>query len=162
VENAFDQIDVFEQQAEVGGVWNYTSNIAGRTPVPQTSPHCAPEPPIWPDGAAAPLFSNPMYDHLNTNIPKGLMQYSGRDFLPDSLLFPSRQDVQAYLVESSKDLRHLINFSTQVEDVRKSGDHWELTSRSTITKEERKHEYDAIVVANGKLDFFSFRLHRMI
>jgi len=152
-ENAFDQIDIFEQQSEVGGVWNYSPNIMGKTPVPQTTPHGPPELPIWTQGAEAPLFSNPMYHRLNTNIPKTLMQYSDQDFLPESLLFASRQDVQTYLIKYSQDVRHLISFSTQVEVIRpvsKSGRHyWELASRSVITKKEREAEYDAVLVANG-------------
>jgi cation diffusion facilitator CzcD-associated flavoprotein CzcO len=152
-ERAFDHIQIFEQQSEVGGVWNYSSNIAGHIAVPQTSPHNPPELPIWPEGAPAPLFSNPMYDHLNTNIPKGLMNFSDQDFLPESLLFPSREDVQDYLVKYSRDVRQLIRFSTQVEDVRQTGGSekplWKLVSRSIITGEQEKHRFDAIVVATG-------------
>jgi len=152
-EDSFNQIDVFEQQSEVGGVWNYSPNIVGKTPVPQITPNGPPELPIWPNGADAPLFSNAMYHRLNTNIPKTLMQYSDQDFLPDSLLFPTRQDVQTYLVKYSQDVRHLVSFSTQVEDIRRvnngGADAWELSSRSVITKKEKKAEYDAILVANG-------------
>jgi cation diffusion facilitator CzcD-associated flavoprotein CzcO len=109
--------------------------------------------PVWPVGAAAPLFSNPMYDRLNTNIPKVLMQYSDQDFLPESLLFPTREDVQDYLIRYSQDLRHLIKFTTQIEDLSLSRgndeDIWSLTVRSTIGGKPTKNEYDAIVVANG-------------
>jgi len=152
-ENAFDKIDVFEQQSEVGGVWSYSPDIVGKTPVPQTTPNGPPELPIWPVGAEAPLFSNPMYDRLNTNIPKTLMQYSDQDFLPESLLFATRQDVQTYLIAYSQSVRHLISFATQVEDIRivsKNGkDAWEVVSRSVITKKEKSVGYDAIIVANG-------------
>lgn len=152
-ENAFDTIDVYEQQSEVGGVWNYTPNIAGRICVPQTTPDGPPEPPIWPKGAAAPLFSNPMYDHLNTNIPKGLMGFSDLKFPLDSLLFPTREDVQSYLIHYSLEIRHLIKFTAQVKNIRRISEsyrpQWELTSTSTITNEDEKRDYDAIVVANG-------------
>ncbi|KAE9364615.1 flavin dependent monooxygenase-like protein [Stipitochalara longipes BDJ] len=152
-ENAFDKIDVYEQQAEVGGVWNYNSNITNSTPIPQTSPNVPLDEPVWPPGAAAPLFPNPMYDRLITNIPKQLMQYSDQAFLSESLLFPSREDVQDYLIRYSQDVRHLIMFSTQVEDVSLSQDddqdRWHLTARSTTTSKLMKNEYDAVVVANG-------------
>jgi len=152
-ENAFDKIDIFEQQSEVGGVWFYTPDVVGQIPVPQTTPHVPPESPIWPEGAAAPLFSNAMYDHLNTNIPKHLMQFSDLDFPSESLLFPKREDVQNYLVQYSQDIRHIIKFSTQVEEISLTeGDsprHWELNSKFTITNETRKDQYDAIVVATG-------------
>jgi cation diffusion facilitator CzcD-associated flavoprotein CzcO len=152
-EKFFEKIDIYEQQSEVGGVWNYTPNRAERVPVPQTSPHVPSDNPTWPKGAAAPIFSNPMYDHLNTNIPKDLMSYSDLAFPSTSLLFPTRQDVQKYLIQYSQDIRHLIAFSTQVEDIRPSQnnghDNWELISRSTITQEEVHNQYDAVVIANG-------------
>lgn len=106
-EKAFERIDIFEQQSEVGGVWFYNSDVTGRISVPQTTPHGALEPPIWPKGAHAPLFSNPMYDNLNTNIPKGLMQFSDQDFPSQSLLFPTREDVQEYILKYSQDVRSL-------------------------------------------------------
>jgi cation diffusion facilitator CzcD-associated flavoprotein CzcO len=81
------------------------------------------------------------------------MQYSDQEFLSTSLLFPSREDVQDYLIKYAQDVRHLVRFSTQVEDVglsREDGnDRWDLTARSTITGRVTKNEYDALVVANG-------------
>jgi len=72
---------------------------------------------------------------------------------PDSLLFPTREDVQDYLIRYSRDVRKLITFSTQVEDVSfsvESGhDRWSITTKSTITEEKSQKEYDAVVVANG-------------
>lgn len=94
-----------------------------------------------------------MYEMLNTNIPKLLMQFSDKDFPGHSLLYPSRQDVQAYLVDYSQEIRHLISLSTQVENVtlsQESGqDLWTLTAKSTINGEISVKEYDAVVVANG-------------
>jgi len=93
-----------------------------------------------------------MYDHLNTNIPKGLMQYSDQDFLPESLLFPTREDVQDYLIRYAEDVRHLIKFSTQVEDISLADDGrdgWNLLVRSTITGKATNLEYDAVVIASG-------------
>ncbi|KAH9215946.1 flavin dependent monooxygenase-like protein [Leptodontidium sp. 2 PMI_412] len=152
-EKAFDIIDTYEQQAEVGGVWNYTPSLTERVPVPQTTPWAPPEKPSWPKGAPAPIFSNPMYEKLNTNIPKPLMKYSDQDFPADALLYPTRQDVQVYLVKYSQDIRYLISFSSQVEDVTLSEangqDLWTLIAKSTITGEQSTKQYDAIVVANG-------------
>lgn len=152
-EAAFDTIDVYEQQSEVGGVWNYAPNVVGQIPVPQTTPHGSPELPIWPKGAAVPLFSNAMYEHLNTNIPKGLMAFSDLKFPSESLVFPIREDVQSYLVDYAQEIRHLIKFSTQIVDIRQSLEgtpaQWEVTSMSTISNEEERKYYDAIVVANG-------------
>ncbi|RDW71483.1 hypothetical protein BP6252_08046 [Coleophoma cylindrospora] len=147
-ESVFSEIDVYEQQSEVGGVWNYTPNIAGKTRVPQTNPQVPLDEPIWPKGASVPLFSNPMYDHLNTNIPKDLMQFSDQPFLAESLLFPTREDVQDYLVRYSQDVRNLILFSTQVQNVRYE-DCWKVFSKSLGTNEARLKEYDAVIVASG-------------
>ena len=152
-EKCFEKIDIYEQQSEVGGVWNYTPNITESVSVPQTTPDAPPEKPAWPKSTAAPIFSNPMYDHLNTNIPKGLMSYSNFAFPSTSLLFPTRQDVQTYLIQYSQDVRHLIAFSTQVKDLQVSDRHgynrWDLIAKSTITQEEIRNQYDAVVVANG-------------
>jgi cation diffusion facilitator CzcD-associated flavoprotein CzcO len=152
-EKAFDTIDIYEQQSEVGGVWNYSPNISGKVAIPQTTPNGPPEPPIWPKKAPAPLFSNSMYDRLNTNIPKGLMGFSDPKFPSESLLFPIREDVQSYLVQYSQEIRQLIKFSTQVVKVLDTSatnrPNWELTSKSTITDISEVLDYDAIVVANG-------------
>ncbi|KAL2062621.1 hypothetical protein VTL71DRAFT_5693 [Oculimacula yallundae] len=152
-EKTFDRIDVYEQQAEVGGVWNYTPSLTERVPVPQTTPWAATEKPSWPEGAPAPIFSNPMYEKLNTNIPKPLMKFSDLDFPAEALLYPTRQDVQAYVVKYSQDVRHLISFSSQVEDIALSTvdgqDLWTLIAKSTITGRQSTKQYDAIVVANG-------------
>ena len=151
-EGAFDKIEIFEQQSEVGGVWNYSAAV-GHVSVPQTTPHELPEAPIWSENASAPIFPNPMYSDLNTNIPKGLMQFSDLDFPSGSLLFPTREDVHNYLIKYSQDVRHMISFATQVEDVRlvTEGSHerWKLFARSTITRELKETDHDAIIVANG-------------
>lgn len=148
-EKAFDHIDIFEQQSEVGGVWNYTSHITQPISVPQTTPDAPPDAPIWLDGAATPIFSNPMYANMHTNIPKRLMQFSDLDFPPGSLLFPSRMDVRDYLLKHAQDISHLITFSHQVEDVRLKDNKWEVRIISTTTKETRVAIYDAVIIANG-------------
>lgn len=152
-EKAFDTIDIFEQQAEIGGVWNYTPPIADHLPVPHTKPELLPDKPIWPKDGTAPIFSNPMYETLNTNIPKNLMNFSDLKFPSDSLLFPTRQDVQQYLLKYAKEIRHLIQFSTQIENIShatKDGkDQWNVHYSSCMTSEKKEGIYDALVVASG-------------
>ena len=137
----------------MGGVWNYTPFPSESLPIPQMSPDIPLDQPFLFKASSAPIFSNPMYERLNTNIPKGLMQYSDQDFLSESLLFPTREDVQNYIIRYSKDVRYLIKFCTQVEDlalVRKDDDdHWKITSRSTRGGLSVSSEYDAVVVASG-------------
>ncbi|KAI1197264.1 FAD/NAD(P)-binding domain-containing protein [Nemania serpens] len=199
------QIDIYEQQAEVGGVWNY--NAATSTQplrVPQTDAHAAPDPPIYPEeekdeyedyefdsddeastapgsGACSlplmsrtekrpPVFPNPMYDALHTNIPHTLMRYSDLGFTADGKgkgthegceIFPPRQVVQEYLAQYAREVRHMVRFSTQVTDVSlqtpssitpgqpRIREKWAVRSTSLLTDVPRVETYDALVVATG-------------
>ncbi|KAI0866049.1 FAD/NAD(P)-binding domain-containing protein [Xylaria cubensis] len=205
------QIDIYEQQAEVGGVWNYSALTSSRSlRVPQTDAHADPDPPIYPEepaeeekdeyedyvfdsdeeastapgsGACSlpavsrkekkpPIFPNPMYDDLYTNIPHTLMRYSDLGFTADGRgkgshesceIFPPRQVVQEYLLHYARDVRHLVRFSTQVADVslqtnasgESSGeqprirDKWTVRSTNLLTDISRTETYDAVVVASG-------------
>jgi len=150
-ENSFSTIDVFEQQSQVGGVWNYTANVTGSCSIPQTNPYVPVEVPLWPKDLKDPVFTSPMYDRLNTNIPKDLMRFSDLKFPPNSLLFPTRQCVQDYLIKYSHNVRHLISFSTQISSMHLNGDNesWHLTTLNVKTQEKQETDYDAVVVASG-------------
>ncbi|KAI0196498.1 hypothetical protein EV127DRAFT_330300 [Xylaria flabelliformis] len=177
------QIDIYEQQAEVGGVWNYSALTSSQLlRVPQTDAHADPDPPIYPDEPAEeekdekekkpPIFPNPMYDDLYTNIPHTLMRYSDLGFTADGRgkgshesceIFPPRQVVQEYLLHYARDVRHLVRFSTQVTDIslqtngpgESSGeqpqirDKWTVRSTNLLTDISRTETYDAVVVASG-------------
>ncbi|KAI0977502.1 hypothetical protein F4678DRAFT_17149 [Xylaria arbuscula] len=206
------QIDIFEQQADVGGVWNYSPVTASEPPrVPQTDAHTTPDTPIYPDAAGEeerdeyedyefdsdeeastapgsgacslpavssrkekkpPLFPNPMYDDLHTNIPHTLMKYSDLGFTTDGKgkgtndgceIFPTRQVVQEYILHYARDVRHLVCFSTQVTNISlqtalpeaSSGgefqikDKWTVRSTNLLTDVSRVENYDAVVVASG-------------
>jgi cation diffusion facilitator CzcD-associated flavoprotein CzcO len=150
---AFKNIVIFEQQSEVGGVWNYSPNPPNTLHVPQVSTDCAPEPPLLLRRGDAPVFPSPMYEVLHTNIPRALMPFSDLAFPDDTLIFPSREDVQEYLVRYSRDVRHLIQFSTQVKDVRlrqvEGKDQWDVDVVRLRTGEISTATYDAVVVASG-------------
>ena len=152
-QNVFESITIYEQQAEVGGVWNYSEIPTQTLHVPQVSADCPPDPPIWPDTTAPPVFPSPMYDVLHTNIPKALMGFSDLDFPRGSLIFPPREVVQDYLVKYAEDVRHLIKFSVTVKDVRlrteDGRDQWDLDVLSTVTGDVQTATYDAVVVASG-------------
>ncbi|KAI1126398.1 hypothetical protein F5Y10DRAFT_244926 [Nemania abortiva] len=206
------QIDIYEQQAEVGGVWNYNAATSSKPlHVPLTDAHAAPDPPIYPEepelgeeeeedkyadyefdsdeeactapgsGACSlppvsrrekkpPVFPNPMYDDLHTNIPHTLMRYSDLGFTADRKgkgthegceIFPPRQVVQEYLLQYARDVRHLVRFSTQVVDVSlqtpsssppaepRIRDKWTIRSTNLLTDISRTEAYDAVVVASG-------------
>ncbi|OTA67854.1 FAD/NAD(P)-binding domain-containing protein [Hypoxylon sp. EC38] len=165
--DAFPQIDVFEQQAEVGGVWNYSpvARPIDSLPVPQTDARPQkPDPPVFEggdgdgvgggEGKGKPLFPSPMYEDLHTNIPHTLMKYSDLGFRDGCEIFPTRDDVQAYLVAYARDVRHRIRFSTQVADValRPDGrgrERWDVRTTDLLTGREDRDTYDAVVVASG-------------
>lgn len=165
----FTRITIYEQQAQVGGVWLYSSNPVDGTPIPQTSALAPPDPPLGrgkEDGR--PIFPSPMYEKLNTNIPHTLMQYSDLPFTDDEgrtveqdgdlRIFPEREVVQRYLVDYAEELRYLIRFSTSVSQVRlrkiatvdgSEKDQWDVTSRDLMTGRGETETYDAVVVASG-------------
>ncbi|KAI5918922.1 hypothetical protein F4810DRAFT_549352 [Camillea tinctor] len=168
-EEAFDHIDIYEQAAEVGGVWNYSPLVPGTVPVPQTNAFVPAEEPVYPNadaeagdgkgkGKGAPVFPSPMYDDLHTNIPHTLMQYSDLAFPEGCEIYPSREVVQEYLVEYAKEVRHLIKFSTQVEDIAlrtiplsetRTQDQWDVRAKDLLSGETSLQTYDAVVVASG-------------
>lgn len=162
-QQSFDSIVVYEQNPEVGGVWLYSEEPAKTLRVPQTSAFCPPDPPLRAgdsengSSGAPPVFPSPMYDLLNTNIPWTLMKYGDTPFPPDSLIFPTREAVQEYLVDYAKDIRHLIKFSTTVKavkpqrDAATGKDQWIVETQDLLTNANTSTTttFDAVVVASG-------------
>ena len=159
------EIDIFEQQASFGGVWNYSSDASGTIDVPQTNPNQPLEEPNWQsdmngfcngevEGVAYPTFSSPMYDRLETNIPHFLMKFSDAPSLENNQLFPTREAVTKYLKDYGESVKHLVRFRTQVTEVQQkhvSGQHgWSVQVKNLLHPNEvSEGEYDAVVVANG-------------
>lgn len=81
------------------------------------------------------------------------MKYSDLAFRDGCEIFPTRQDVQEYLVRYARDVRHLVKFSTQVTNVALRQDHqrdqWDVLIKNLLTGEETQETYDAVVVASG-------------
>lgn len=157
-EKYFDHIDIFEQRSSVGGAWNYspTSTKIGKSvPVPHLNPHEPVEAPTWIDrdhGAREAVFVSPLYDRLETNIPKDLMRFADKPFPAHTQLFPRHHSVKQYLEDYAKDTRSLIQFETQVVNVTlkdPSFSTWDLTTRNLHTDAEVTRTYDAVVVASG-------------
>lgn len=152
-QGTYDRITVFEQQAEVGGVWNYDTVVPAPNPIPQTSPFYPPDNPARVEPEPFPIFPSPMYDKLHANIPKTIMRFSDLEFPKDSWIYPSRQDIQDYVVKYSQDLRDLIKFCFQVKSVLRQPengeDKWQVVAHSTIDGQVIDETFDAVVVANG-------------
>ena len=138
-EEAFRNVTVFEQRATVGGMWNYTA--PGSAPLGIRGSRCGDE------------FAGPVYDELESNIPKSLMQHSQLSFPDDEQLLPSHTSVLQYLTDYAADLRHLIAFQTQVVDVSATDNSkWSLTTRDLRSRKTTTDVYDAVVVANGHFE----------
>lgn len=152
-QGTYDKVTIFEQQAEVGGVWNYDIVVPAPNPIPQTSPFYPPDKPARVGRDKIPIFPSPMYDELHANIPKTMMKFSDADFPRESWAFPSRHDIQKYIVRYSQDVRDLIKFCVQVKSVqlRVEGDddRWQVEAQSIIDGEVLSETFDAVVVANG-------------
>lgn len=96
---------------------------------------------------------SPIYDQLETNIPRGLMGFSDLNWPGDCQLFPRHETVLEYIERYAEDVKHLIRFRTQVVDVRLGADgRWHVKTQSSVPGSKGKIEEqtcDAVLVANG-------------
>ncbi|KAI9880920.1 MAG: hypothetical protein M1830_009988 [Pleopsidium flavum] len=164
-EKAFEKIDIFEQRSTVGGVWNYSPDSPrGTINIPQVDPDQPVEEPVWRSSHAnhalglvpkkEATFVSPMYDRLETNIPKSLMLYSDKTFPEDSQLFPKHETVMQYLEEYGEDIMDLVRSQIQVLDVRlhkpdAAQEYWLVKTKHLQWQHQKEARYDAIVVATG-------------
>ncbi|KAL8639705.1 MAG: hypothetical protein Q9228_003289 [Teloschistes exilis] len=158
-EQLFQTIDVFEQRASTGGVWNYASHApTHELSVPQVNPHQPLEEPKWTDfsgGRQHPnaIFVTPMYDRLESNIPNHLMRHTDDPTLEEQPLFASHQSVLQYLNRYAEEVRHLIRFHTQVYDIRREEndgqDRWLVFTKDLINNKASERYYDAVAIASG-------------
>ena len=168
-EKFFDKIDIFEQRCEVGGIWNLTTNALSQTTrIPQLDPDYDVEKQYLrqlADGTngdggqikTANRFETPMYDLLETNIPKQLMQYANKSFDEELPLFPGHESVLDYCKDYSVSVRSLIQFGCQVSEVRAIPEdqhgtpryRWSVTAIEEKTQIRNTYDYDAVVVASG-------------
>ncbi|KAL3478399.1 hypothetical protein BJX99DRAFT_224426 [Aspergillus californicus] len=162
-EKCFDTIDIFERRSFMGGVWNHCPTVLKETlstPVPQLSPNEPAEEPIWlpkegPREAQVPTFISPVYDTLDTNIPKELMAFGEKQFPADVQDFPRHFTVKEYVREYGEDIQSLVQFETTVTDVQQDGKDttgWIVTTQSLRTGTTTTGSYDAVVAASGHFD----------
>ncbi|KAF2705798.1 FAD/NAD(P)-binding domain-containing protein [Pleomassaria siparia CBS 279.74] len=170
-EKAFDKIVIFEQRAQAGGIWKYTPDEQNDDlfTIPQTNPKGKNQDPAWHEPKSQPLngsangvnglrkrvpsFLSPVYDKLETNIPRGLMGFQDLDWPQDSQLFPKHETVLEYIQEYGKDIQDLIEYETQVTNLEPADEdysgRWHVTTRKLQSNDQHKAIYDAVVVANG-------------
>ncbi|KAF2448806.1 flavin-containing monooxygenase, partial [Karstenula rhodostoma CBS 690.94] len=164
-ERAFDKIVLFEQRSRSGGIWNYTGHQRDEDlfTVPQTNPLGKNQDPTWcerprpadgtTDGAQKePSYLSPIYNRLETNIPRGLMGFQDLDWPQDSQLFPKHETVLKYIQDYGIDVQNLIQYETQVtnvEPVDEQSTRWKVQTRDLRSEVQHVEEYDAVIVANG-------------
>ena len=167
-ENAFSKIKIFEQRASVGGLWNYTAAVekaSDRDCIPKTNPRADLERRIWSEGPAdgngdqindeVPVYMSPIYDRLESNIPRQLMGFSDLDWPRDCQLFPRHETVLEYLEHYAWDILDLIELRTKVLDVTSTkDDKWLVTTQQQHSSKGHstaplESTFDAVVIANG-------------
>ncbi|CAJ2510613.1 Uu.00g062380.m01.CDS01 [Anthostomella pinea] len=154
-EHKFSQIDVFEQRASVGGVWNYTplNVVDNEFTVPRTQPTKLPDTAVWTNDDPEAQFVSPVYDFLETNIPWHLMNYSDQKFPEGSSLFPKHAVVKQYLEDYAREVKPMLSLGTQVLGIQKvqSGTQmcWEVEVLELKSNQKRTSEFDAVLVASG-------------
>ena len=81
------------------------------------------------------------------------MGFQDLEWPEDTQLFPKHAEVQNYIKQYSKDVRHLIQFETQVLDLyHEASGKWTIKTRSVTPGKDAEiveHRFDAVVVANG-------------
>ncbi|CAC08547.1 Thiol-specific monooxygenase [Schizosaccharomyces pombe] len=147
-EKAFDQVTLFERRGSPGGVWNYTSTLSNKLPVPSTNPILTTEPIVGP--AALPVYPSPLYRDLQTNTPIELMGYCDQSFKPQTLQFPHRHTIQEYQRIYAQPLLPFIKLATDVLDIEKKDGSWVVTYKGTKAGSPiSKDIFDAVSICNG-------------
>lgn len=167
-EERFSRVVVYEQRDNVGGLWNYLpcpKDAPAALSIPQTDPYGTTKS----DQANGHQQTNgsadtgeinsgdetlsPIYDLLETNIPRGLMGFSDVAWSDDCLLFPQHDVVLKYLEEYSTPVQHLIQFKKKVENIAPLNDgKWSVTLQALQGGEEEAQTFDAVVIASGHFD----------
>jgi thioredoxin reductase len=82
------------------------------------------------------------------------MAYKDYPFPEDVPLFPTHQQILAYIENYSKDVEQYVTFNEEVISVQyiKETSKWEVISRSTIDEAETTDFFDAVAIAVGSYD----------
>ncbi|KAF2203778.1 flavin dependent monooxygenase-like protein [Delitschia confertaspora ATCC 74209] len=174
-EKAFSKIVVFEQRSSTGGVWNYTPSERSESlfTIPRTDPSGGVQEPVWKEVGKSmddlfirtkevanrdrenkvPVFVSPVYDELETNIPRPLMGFSDLDWPREAQLFPKHETVLQYIQKYGEGVQDLVQLETQVvnvepADLQPTGA-WRVRTRNLRSGEEKEDDFDAVIVANG-------------
>ncbi|SCV00005.1 LAME_0G06920g1_1 [Lachancea meyersii CBS 8951] len=122
------ELVLYDSKPQVGGVWFYPDDEQQRA-------------------------STAMYDSLETNLSKDIMSFNGFPFSDSVKQFPTRSQVQEYLIHFYETFvknqnRARVQLNCTVELLQKNGDSWELCHSGSRSVEV----FDFVVIANGHFD----------
>lgn len=138
-------VDLYERNDKVGGVWFYTGQKSnGLDDIDDVNS---------PEVGNNELIS-PMYKFLETNISGKLMQYANNSFSADTFVYPTRQEVFEYLQKYRKTIPELVqmHLNTNVLSMAKKNKVWEIQAENLVTHEVAVKQYDAVVLSNGHFE----------
>lgn len=96
----------------------------------------------------------PMYQNLETNLPKQLMQFKDLTYAAQIPAFLTHSHVMEYLEEYCQlfDLKKLIKFNTRVVSVKPRGEHGSPEFKWLVESSRGVEEFDAVAICSGKYD----------
>lgn len=157
--HAFHSIDLYERQAQLGGIWNYapknktilkdsvSEEDAGELADINLDFHGQ-------DPSGNNGYLSPLYEHLETNVPKEVMMFKDTPFPSNLGTFPSRVEIKKYIQKYADTIdkdKVTIKLNSKVENVIKNNDSnvWNITVYDYVTQKSYKKTYDVIIVCNG-------------
>lgn len=127
------EIDLYEIQPQVGGLWNYVPENKNGKP-----------------SSVNNGYVTGIYREMETNITKDIMQYNGYPFPEETEVFPTRGEVAEYLHEFSNTIVNVkIHLNSEVTKAKKVDGRWQVEVHNYDSGKNRSSEYDALIVANG-------------
>lgn len=152
----FSTVDVIERAEGPGGLWNYKPVKKYVTPkIPSPTNENSGEIISEETNNIDERIVTPMYENLETNIPKDMMAFRGLPF-PDSCeLFPTRDEVAQYVRGYAATIpKGLVNFvyRANVVSAKKVGQDWEVTWEILGKDDKVTKHYDDLILAQGHFD----------
>ncbi|KAF6014824.1 hypothetical protein HII12_001241 [Brettanomyces bruxellensis] len=152
----FSNVDLYERHSNVGGLWTYTGNKdLVRAQVPSTTNENSGEILSASARTSEERFVSPMYENMETNIPKDIMQF--RDFpMPEEYeSFPTRGEIADYIRSYARTIPSNVNllYNKNIISLTKKDNEWELVYQDLNDRDnEIARKYDDVVLAQGHFD----------
>ncbi|KAI8323690.1 FAD/NAD(P)-binding domain-containing protein [Martensiomyces pterosporus] len=157
-EEPFTSIVVLERSNDIGGVWNYTSEATCHYNIPQDTADRAIVVDYDERDSKSHGFPTPVYDELNTNLPKDVMQFPDLPFPSSVPEFPDHRQVRDYVhaYADKHELRDLVQLNTEVRSLKYDAELMEWKCRvQRLDQEAPMSEemlvFDAVVICTGRV-----------